>query len=530
MCAATCDHQEQSDHHDRGYALVGYGVPIGGSGDALVGGRIWAEKALTYGFPAEADSYDKDASIDGVQYGDGEPTVGFAPLTTLQQAAAETALAQIAAVSAIDFTRDDEDAVIRLAQSEAPASAYAYYPDRAAEGGDVWFGTSRGYYDDPAKGNYAWLAFLHELGHAVGLKHGHDRGVIGAGGPLATERDTMEWSVMTYRSYVGDPMEGGYSNESAGYAQSLMRADIAALQQLYGANYDHLSGDTQYAWDPETGELFINGVGQGAPVANRVFQTLWDGGGDDVIDASAYESGVSIDLNPGAGSVLAADQLAYLNRKDASDTPIHADANVYLAELHEADTRGLIEGAIGGAGRDTLAGNSAANRLIGGAGADAMTGAGGDDSLSGGSGADTLLGGSGKDGLSGNGGADVLTGDRGRDQLSGGAGRDELSGGRGKDTLMGGGGADDLTGGRGGDLLIGGRGADVFRFAKDDGADRIADFQTARDLIDFSQLDTAFVELVVRDTALGARVFADGVSVFLAGTDADQITADQFIF
>ena len=532
MCAATCNNDENQHHQtaDRGHALAGYGVPNGGAGDALVGGRIWATKALTYGFPGEAAAYDQNLSLEGVQYGDGEPVNGFAPLNGAQMLAAEAALAQIASVSLLGFTRNDDAAVISIAQSALPASAYAYFPNKAAEGGDVWLGSSRGYYDDPARGDYAWHAFLHELGHAVGLKHGHDHGVIGAGGPLEAQRDTMEWSVMTYRSYVGDPMEDGYSNENAGYAQSLMRADISALQQLYGANYDHQSGDTHYAWDPETGELLVDGVGRGAPVANRVFETIWDGGGEDVLDASAYDDGVAIDLTPGAGSVLAADQLAFLNRKDARDAPVYADANVYLAALHEGDARGLIENAVGGAGDDRLSGNGGGNILDGGGGADVIFGDGGADFLLGGAGGDVLRGGGGRDVLTGHGGADELNGGAGRDRLTGGAGRDELTGGRGRDKLVGGGGADDLSGGRGADILIGGAGGDRFHFARGDGADRIMDFDTVRDVIDLSLLETGFDDLAVLDTGQGARIVADGAAILLFGVDADEVSADIFLF
>jgi len=335
---------------------------------------------------------------------------------------------------------------------------------------------------------------------------------------------------MTYRSYVGDPMENGYSNENAGFAQSLMRVDIAALQQLYGANYDHQSGDTHYAWDPETGELRIDGAGQGAPVANRIFETIWDGGGEDVIDASAYRTGVSIDLAPGAGSVLSDDQLAFLNRKDGGDDAIYASANVYLAELHEADARGLIENAIGGSGDDRLFGNSADNRLSGGAGADLIRGLAGADRALGGAGGDSLIGGGGSDWLAGQGGGDRLSGGNGRDRLAGGGGQDELDGGRGRDKLIGGGGADELSGGRGADQLVGGGGADVFRFAKGDGADRIMDFNAGRDQIDLTLLNTEFAALRIVDAAGGARLMADGVSILLVGTDADEMTADQFIF
>jgi hypothetical protein len=52
----------------------------------------------------------------------------------------------------------------------------------------------------------------------------------------------------------------------------------------------------------------VNGIGQGAPAeemggsANRVLQTIWDGGGIDTYDFSNYTSKVVVNLAPGSGS------------------------------------------------------------------------------------------------------------------------------------------------------------------------------------------------------------------------------------
>jgi len=56
-----------------------------------------------------------------------------------------------------------------------------------------------------------------------------------------------------------------------------MQDDILALQYMYGGNYT--AGARTYAWDPSTGQEFINGVGQGVPFHGKVFETIWDGGG-----------------------------------------------------------------------------------------------------------------------------------------------------------------------------------------------------------------------------------------------------------
>ena len=73
-----------------------------------------------------------------------------------------------------------------------------------------------------------------------------------------------------------------------------MMYDIAALQPIYGANFSTNTGNSVYTWNPSTGEMSINGVGQGAPAwrANRVFLTIWDGGGNDTYDLSNYSGGV----------------------------------------------------------------------------------------------------------------------------------------------------------------------------------------------------------------------------------------------
>ena len=103
-----------------------------------------------------------------------------------------------------------------------------------------------------------------ELGHALGLKHGHevyeaDPPFFPARPAMTAAHDSMEFSVMTYRSYVGADLSG-YTNETFGYAQSLMMYDIAALQRMYGADFATNSGDSVYTWNPSTGAFMVNGA------------------------------------------------------------------------------------------------------------------------------------------------------------------------------------------------------------------------------------------------------------------------------
>ncbi|MEM7525323.1 MAG: M10 family metallopeptidase C-terminal domain-containing protein, partial [Pseudomonadota bacterium] len=327
------------------------------------------------------------------------------------------------------------------------------------------------------------------------------------------------------------------------------RLGISALQTLYGANYNHLASDTVYRWSATTGEAFIDGVGQGAPGANRIFSTVWDGGGVDTFDFSNYGDGVLVDLSPGGGSVPAAAQRAFLNWADGRGAAIKADGAVYASNLFEGDERALIENAVGGAGADTISGNQGENRLTGGAGADRLNGLGDADVLLGGLGGDTIRAGAGADRAFGEGGGDMIWGEGGADllvgaggddrlrggrnddKLKGGEGRDHLRGGAADDTLLGGADEDVLNGGRGDDTLRGGRDADAFVFRRGGGEDKVADFKIGEDVLDFSAFNASEADLVVTTGAGGAaRLELADVVVILRSVDAEELPADAFLF
>jgi serralysin len=472
--------------------------------DAMLGDYKWATTSLTYSFPTSASFY-------GSPYGNGE-TASFGTLNSAQQAAAKAALAGYAAVANLTFTQLTESASkhadLRMASSDRPSTAWAYFPTTAAEGGDAWFNKSSGYYSNPVKGNYAYTTFLHEIGHALGLEHPHENG-------MAVERDSMEFTVMSYRSYIGAPLRG-YVNESWGYAQSLMQLDIAAVQQMYGANFSTNAGSTTYSWSPTTGAMSINGVGQGAPGGNRIFMTVWDGGGIDTYDFSKYATNLTVDLNPGAWSTTSSTQLARLHYNGSQV----ADGNIANALLYKGDVRSLIENAKGGSGADSLTGNQADNALWGNGGNDQLFGNSGNDVLIGGAGGDRLDGGAGIDTASyeeatagvvaslsnpgsntGEAAGDTfyfveqLKGSNNGDTLSGDDTANALIGLSGNDTLDGRGGNDVLTGGAGADTMTGGAGADTFVFAavadsrSNGGRDTITDFISKLDRIDLRAID-----------------------------------------
>jgi serralysin len=453
--------------------------------DGVLGGSKWAVNEFTFSFPTSASFY-------GAGYGNGETTDNFGSLNAAQQAAARATFDGFSSVANVTFTEITETSTqhadLRLAMSDAPSTAWAYFPSTAAEGGDAWFNKSSGYYSNPVKGNYAYTTFLHEMGHALGLEHAHEAYV------MPSDRDSMEYTVMSYRSYVGASLGGGYTNEKYGYAQSLMMYDVAALQHMYGADYTTNSGNTSYSWSPTTGEMRINGVGQGAPGANRIFLTVWDGGGTDTYDFANYATDLKVDLRPGEWTTTSSAQLAKLHY-DGSKVAI---GNIANALLHNNDGRSLIENAKGGSGNDAITGNSANNTFWGNAGNDTLIGGDGHDNLVGGAGADRLDGGNGID-LANYGSAaagviadllyssintgeatgdtyvsierlygsrynDNLRGDNAANAIFGAAGNDILYGRGGNDTLLGGDGNDNLVGGAGADRLDGGNGSDLANY------------------------------------------------------------------
>ncbi|MCC8429859.1 M10 family metallopeptidase C-terminal domain-containing protein [Reyranella aquatilis] len=464
---------------------------------ALLSNNYWtsdadgleAATAFTYFFPTSADEYPDD-------YQDPSGLAAFKPTTQEQQDASEIGFRLITQFTGVSFDlAEDSDAAIRVAGATSlpgnEGGSHASYPYNhegaiSNSSGDVFLGDNGDPDSDQLYGNDSFATIIHEIGHAMGLKHPFEPFPNGA---ISADRSNIEFTVMSYSSFLSGEVSVN-ANTIAPNGSSVsgyMMYDIAALQAMYGANFAKGKTDTTpaeksvYTWSNSTGQQYINGEeapDTGTTETHKIFQTVWTQGADTTYDLSNFNGDQYDDLRAGQWLRFSVDQLADLNSDAPAGTPEYqAHGNVYNTLLFEGETKSLIGTLVAGGGNDTIIGNELANVLHGNGGNDFIDGGIGKDVLYGGAGDDTLMGSFGTNELWGGEGIDTAS-YAGRSgivhaDLSAGYGMvnymladtydsiENLTAGLGRSTLVGDAGANRLTGGASSDLLYGGEGNDM---------------------------------------------------------------------
>lgn len=344
------------------------------------GGAVGTGAALTYSFPwAAPGSTAVFTGANGDSYSSLLEYTSGGALNSTEQGAAANALRAWGAVSNVTFQQLAETSTnvgdIRFAfTSVSDTSAtggvawgWATLPDaNAPAAGDIWITT----YGAPAgtdwgAGSVNYESLLHEVGHALGLKHPFDGDVR-----LPADNDTEQYTVMSYTSAkhstffkVTDTPTGQSGELYEVHPDTPMLYDVAAMQYLYGANMSYHAGNDVYTFEPST--PFI--------------RTIWDGGGNDTISVANFSLGTKIDLRAGQFSniTIPSASTAGFSFSGTAPTPTY-DGTENLAIAYGV----TIENAVGGAGADVIVGNAAANDLHGGGGNDTLDGAGGIDTAS----------------------------------------------------------------------------------------------------------------------------------------------------
>lgn len=209
-----------------------------------------------------------------------------------------------------------------------------------------------GAYDPGGKG---FMLLLHELGHAIGLKHPFDS----TGGRMTYEEagysayQDQTFTLMAYEDEFGDVLNA---------PATFMLGDVLALMSLYGVNNSTNSGDTTYQFYDSTSR-----------------KTVWDSSGSDTLNLTAMDDPVTV-------------YLTYLY----SDADLGMEYGHVIQNPGESFQKwhhllGEFESVYTGSGNDTIFGDENANVLSAGSGDDFIAGYEADDILFGGTGADFFM-------------------------------------------------------------------------------------------------------------------------------------------
>ena len=188
--------------------------------------------------------------------------------------------------------------------------------------------------------NYDYEVLVHEIGHALGLKHPFESDGVNSSTMTGVD-DNTRFTAMSYNDSV------------ITYDGNLRPLDWMALAKMYGVNPEYNSGDDTYVFSSNSPTFIL------------------DGSGVDKIDASDTTRDATIDLRYGSHSHLG-------TKTDKISYP-------YQMTISEGSD---IENVMTGSGSDYIIGNDIDNVINTGDG---------DDVIYSGDGSDTIISGTGSD-------------------------------------------------------------------------------------------------------------------------------------
>ena len=320
---------------------------------------LGSSKTFGYIFPSTLPTYDTNA----------ENLKGFTGFSTVQKARTVTALDYISTILDVKFELQSNAASLNTftfaSNDQIDSGGYALYPNDDFSGSDLFL-NNEDYNSTLSDGTYGAYTLMHEVGHALGLKHPFDekdsQGTSAEPPYLEGSEDSTDWTYISYN----------YSE--AAYFLKYSPLDIAALQYLYGPSKSARTGNDTYK------------------ISTTSANFLWDGAGSDSVDAGSVTQAATIYLTPG--------YQGYLGSTKAEKITTAGQITVNFGTV--------IENLIGSNYDDHLYGNEVGNKIEGGAGSDSIEGWDGDDTLWGGAGNDFLTGGFGNDSIEGGDGNDTL--------------------------------------------------------------------------------------------------------------------------
>lgn len=360
--------------------------------DALLVGSKWGTSAagqgasITFAFPTSelhfvvtANTVGSYASDDPSESGGATLLGGFSTFTSEAAAAARSILATWSQVANLEFTEASDPliATLRFAFSNSTGLGVgtfgvSNFPDSGDIAGDTWMNAEFLFPEGWAPGTQNYLTLLHEVGHALGLKHPHDTGMAGVEGwpssPVVLEfigdntltSESTRSMVMAYTEIAGVICINGQSYYADFAPTTPMRWDIAAAQYLYGVNTAHNADNTSYSFS----------------MSGQYHQTLYDAGGEDTITIVGSDAAY-VSLVPGSWSKIGA-PITYSMRSEDLSVINSAPDYTNPETIFIFDTV-VIENVVGGSGNDTIIGNAYTNRIEGAAGNDSVDGGGGVD-------------------------------------------------------------------------------------------------------------------------------------------------------